>query len=175
MYPGYLYLILAASDSGVIGRNNRVPWRLRTDMERFKDLTMYHVVVMGKNTYESLPQKFRPLPERKNIILSSSMQPDMHSGIYVARTVEQALSIAEAHECQTWIIGGAKVYTDLLPYVSEVHLTQVHADVQGDTIFDISQFSSEDWLCVRESEIPQSEYDEHPSSYKVFRRVLHSI
>ena len=106
-------LIWAQSASGVIGRDNGIPWRLPEDQARFKELTMGHTVVMGRLTWESLPAKVRPLPERKNIVVTR--QAD-----YVAdgATVVTDLDEALADEDEVWVIGGAQIYVQALHWRS---------------------------------------------------------
>ena len=78
-----LTIIAAVSDKGVIGNKGKLPWNIPADRKRFRNLTRNHSVIMGRRTYESLEEKFRPLPERKNIVLSTTLKPQ--EGIYVAR------------------------------------------------------------------------------------------
>ncbi|MBY0440596.1 MAG: dihydrofolate reductase [Mycobacteriaceae bacterium] len=116
-------LIWAQSTSGVIGRDGGIPWRLPEDQTRFKHLTMGHVVVMGRRTWESLPAKVRPLPGRRNVILTR--QNRFHAvGADVINTIEQAVSGPE-----TWVIGGAEIYTLALPWADRCEVTEVDIDL----------------------------------------------
>ncbi|MET0758437.1 MAG: dihydrofolate reductase, partial [Mycobacterium sp.] len=97
-------LIWAQSTSGVIGRDGGIPWRLPEDQARFKELTLGHTVVMGRLTWESLPKKVRPLPGRRNVVLTR--QADyMADGAEVMTTLEDALT-----DDETWVIGGEQIY-----------------------------------------------------------------
>ncbi|MCE9515007.1 MAG: dihydrofolate reductase, partial [Mycobacterium sp.] len=102
-------LIWAQSTSGVIGRDGGIPWRLPEDLARFKELTMGHTVVMGRRTWESLPRSVRPLPGRRNIVITRD--PDYRAdGADVVTSIEAALA-----EPQTWVIGGSEIYHLALP------------------------------------------------------------
>ena len=102
-------LIWAQSPSGVIGRAGGIPWRLPEDLARFKELTMGHTVVMGRLTWESLPRKVRPLPGRRNVVLTR--QADyMAEGATVVRSLDEALT-----DDETWVIGGEQIYALALP------------------------------------------------------------
>lgn len=126
-----LGLIWAQSTSGVIGRENGIPWRLPEDQARFKELTMGHTVVMGRMTWESLPQKVRPLPGRRNVVVTR--QADyMAAGAQVVADLDQALSDDPA-----WVIGGAQIYTLALPLATQCEVTEVEIDLRrqdGDAI-----------------------------------------
>jgi dihydrofolate reductase len=120
---GPVGLIWAQSTSGVIGRANGIPWRLPEDQARFKELTMGHTVVMGRLTWDSLPAKVRPLPGRRNVVVTR--QAD-----YVAEgaTVVGSLDDALADE-QTWVIGGAQIYALALPLANRCEVTEVDVEL----------------------------------------------
>ena len=127
-----LTLIAAVARNGVIGRDNQLPWHLPEDLKRFKTLTLGHPVVMGRKTWESLPEKFRPLPGRRNIVVSRN--PDYRApGAVVVASVAAALAAAEAAE--VFVIGGAALYAEALPAARRLQLTEIDADIQGDAHF----------------------------------------
>ena len=112
-------LIWAQSTSGVIGRDGSIPWTLPEDLAHFKRLTMGHTVVMGRRTWESLPVRFRPLPGRRNIVVSRN--PDYRAeGTAVVDSIEAGLG-----EGQTWVIGGAQIYHLAMPLASRYEITEV--------------------------------------------------
>ena len=116
-------LIWAQSTSGVIGRNGGIPWRLPEDQARFKELTMGHTVVMGRLTWESLPAKLRPLPERRNVVVTR--QADyMADGADVVTTLDDALTSDES-----WVIGGEQIYALALPIATRCEVTEVEIDL----------------------------------------------
>lgn len=118
-----LGLIWAQSTSGVIGRDNGIPWRLPEDQARFKELTLGHTVVMGRLTWESLPAKVRPLPGRRNVVVTR--QADyVADGATVVADLDDALT-----DEQTWVIGGAQIYALALPLAARCDVTEVDADL----------------------------------------------
>lgn len=123
-------LVVAISENNVIGYGGKIPWRIPEDLKRFKELTLNHSVIMGRKTYESLPEKFRPLPQRQNIILTSKEITDQ--GIYLARSIEEALVLSKT---DPYIIGGEKVYKQFLPFANVLEITKVHRNYLGDTFF----------------------------------------
>lgn len=125
-----LSLLVAMSENRVIGRGGQLPWRLSADLRRFKSLTMGHPIVMGRKTFQSIG---RPLPGRTTIVVTR--QPGFQApGARVAHDLEQALEIA-ASDPETFIVGGAEIYGMTLPRADRLHLTLVHAYVDGDTYF----------------------------------------
>ena len=138
-------IIAAVAENGVIGNNNSIPWRIAEDMRRFKALTTAHPVIMGRKTYESFPPKFRPLPERKNIVLSSSFQST--DKIHIAGSIDEALKLAEGMD--PFIIGGSRVYGDFLPRATRMELTKVHGLYQGDAFFP--EVNWDEWQLLNES------------------------
>lgn len=128
-------LIVAAAENGVIGRAGALPWRLRADLKRFKALTMGRPILMGRKTYESIG---RPLPGRTNIILSRAATP-APPGCVLAQDLaaaRQAAARAPGGDAGLMVIGGAEIYRQCLPEAKRIHLTLVHANVEGDTVFD---------------------------------------
>ena len=125
-----LKLIYARSRNGVIGRDGQLPWHLPADLAHFKQTTLGQAVVMGRKTWDSLPERFRPLPGRTNIVITR--QTDWHApGALVAHSLEQAMSLCPAPG-PLWVIGGAEIYAQALPLASTVVVTEIDVEVQGD-------------------------------------------
>ncbi|HEY1092817.1 MAG TPA: dihydrofolate reductase [Burkholderiaceae bacterium] len=121
-----LVLIAAVARDGAIGRNNELLWRLPADMAHFKALTLGHPVIMGRKTWDSLPERFRPLPGRRNIVLSR--QASLHlGGAEVFATLAEARA-ACADATQAFVIGGAEIYALALPFATRLELTEIDAD-----------------------------------------------
>jgi len=121
-------LIWAQARGGVIGVDGALPWHLPEDMALFRRLTTGSTVVMGRRTWESLPERFRPLPGRTNVVLTSDPE-------WSADGASRAGSVAEVlgrHE-SLWVIGGGAVYTAFLPHADRLVVTEVALDVDGDT------------------------------------------
>ena len=125
-----LALMVAVAENGVIGRAGQLPWRLPADLRHFKAVTMGKPVLMGRRTWESIG---RALPGRRNVVISR--QPGFRAeGAEVYPDVDSALA-AVAAEPEVTVIGGAEIYRQLLPRAEVLHLTRVHAQVDGDTYF----------------------------------------
>jgi dihydrofolate reductase len=120
--------IAAMAENRVIGRGNRIPWHLPEDFKWFKQLTMGHVLVMGRRTFESIG---RPLPGRETIVLSRSQFA--HPGVRVISGLDQIDPAAEEREI--FICGGAEIYALALPLCSDLYLTLVKQSVEGDVFF----------------------------------------
>ena len=132
-------LVVAMADNGVIGANGALPWRIAEDMRRFKALTMGKPCVMGRRTWDSLPRK--PLPGRRNIVVTRDRLFSAEGAI-LAHSLEQALE--EAGQAQEiCVIGGAEIYREALPRADRIHLTEVHADVEGDA--KLASFDASAW------------------------------
>jgi dihydrofolate reductase len=128
-----LAVVAAVARNGVIGRDNAIPWRLPEDMEHFRELTTGHVVVMGRRTWESLPDRFRPLPGRRNVVVTRNPAWSAE-GADRAASLEDALRLV-ANEPRVFVVGGAQLYAAALPLASELYLTELDVDVEGDTFF----------------------------------------
>ena len=126
-------LVAAVARGGVIGSDGSIPWRLPEDMTRFRELTMGRPVVMGRRTWESLPETFRPLPGRGNVVVTRN--PDWSAqGADRVGSFEDALALL-AGEPLVFVIGGGEIYAAALPYADELLLTEIDAEVEGDTMF----------------------------------------
>ena len=136
-----LNLIAALGQNGVIGVDNRLPWRLSEDLKHFKALTLGHPVLMGRKTFESLG---RPLPGRRNIVITRNPECRLE-GAEIAHSLEQALALCEGAD-EVFFIGGADLYRQALPLVQRLYLTEVDASPPGDAFFP-----SFDRACWRES------------------------
>jgi dihydrofolate reductase len=126
---GVLALVWAQARGGVIGAEGRLPWHLPEDLRLFRELTTGSTVVMGRRTWESLPERFRPLPGRRNVVLTTDPS-------WAAEGAETAGGVAEvlARDAgDLWVIGGGRVYAAFLPHADRVVVTDVDTDVDGDT------------------------------------------
>ncbi|MBJ7383551.1 MAG: dihydrofolate reductase [Mycolicibacterium sp.] len=137
-------LIWAQSTSGVIGRDNGIPWRLPEDQARFKDVTMGHAVVMGRLTWESLPAKVRPLPGRRNVVVTR--QSDfVADGATVVGDLADALDPRYAADEETWVIGGAQIYALALPLATRCEVTEVDVDLPREDDDAVAPILDEQW------------------------------
>ncbi len=133
-------LIWAQSTSGIIGRACGIPWRLPEDQIRFKALTMGHTVVMGRRTWESLPAKFRPLPGRRNVVLTQQAGFTA-DGATVVRTLDEALT-----DPDTWVVGGEQIYTLAMARASRCEVTEVEIDLPRDDGDVVAPVLDETWV-----------------------------
>ncbi|MEJ3655996.1 dihydrofolate reductase [Actinomycetes bacterium KLBMP 9759] len=119
-------LVWAQSANGVIGRDGTLPWHIPEDMKRFRELTAGATVLMGRRTWESLPPRFRPLPGRRNLVLSRTPQ----EGVETFPDLDSALAAASG---DVWVIGGAAIYSAALPIADRIEVTEVRETFDGDT------------------------------------------
>ena len=130
-------LIVAVAENGVIGKDNDLIWDLPKDMRFFKETTLGHYVIMGRKNYESIPERFRPLPNRTNVVITR--QSDYQAeGCVVVNSLENALELAQHNgDDEPFIIGGGQIYKLALErnLVDKIYLTKVHYSFEGDTFF----------------------------------------
>ena len=155
--------VVAMADNGVIGRGNGLPWRLPDDLKRFKALTIGHTVLMGRRTYESIG---RPLPERRNLVLSHDPQWSA-PGCELVRSPDDALKAVG--DSRLFVIGGAQVFLACWPFVNRIELTEVHADLEGDT--RLRGFRRDEWTeTFREEHAADARHDQRFSFVTLERR-----
>ncbi len=154
----------------MFGREGGLPWRLRSDMALFKQLTLGKPVIMGRRTWDSLPKK--PLPGRTNLVLSrdGSFAP---AGALVCETLAEAVQIAreQAEEDgaeEVCVIGGAAVAEAALPKATRIYLTEVEGDPEGDVV--LPPFDETGWTEVRRERHPAGEGDDYPYTFRVLER-----
>lgn len=143
-------LVVALGKNNEIGANGTLLWHLPKDMKQFKEITMGHHVLMGRKTYESIPEKFRPLPGRVNIVLTSNQSFSAPNCIIV-HTLKQGIEIAQAAgEKELMVIGGGEIYKHTMPIVDILYLTKVaHSFPQADTFlpqWDEAEFEETEHL-----------------------------
>lgn len=161
-------LVVAIAEDGVIGREGGLPWRLSTDMKRFKALTTGHPIVMGRKTWESFP-KPGPLPGRTNIVVTRD-RGWRAEGAQVAHSLEAALEIAAAAPGgeDICVIGGGEVYGQAIGRADRLAVTHVEARVGGDTRFPAIDPAV--WHAVAEERVPAGERDEYPTRFVLYER-----
>ena len=129
-------LIWAQAHGRVIGKDGKMPWHLPEDLAHFKKTTLGHPVIMGRKTWDSLPPKFRPLPGRMNLVISSdaaTRENLSQIGASPAKNLLDALSICEqAQHEEVWVIGGAQIYAQALPLAHKLVVTEIDAEYAGD-------------------------------------------
>ncbi|HEX6734171.1 MAG TPA: dihydrofolate reductase [Azonexus sp.] len=148
-----IVLIAAVARNRVIGRDNRLLWNIPEDMAHFKALTAGHTVIMGRKTWESLPPRFRPLPGRRNIVVSRQAGYDAPGG-EVAGSLEGALALAAGTET-AFVIGGEQIYAQALPLARRLEITEVDLSPEGDAWFP--EIPAAEWQESARREAPRSE------------------
>lgn len=120
-------IIAAIGKNRELGKDNRLLWHIPEDMKRFKELTTDNVVIMGRKTYDSLPDKYKPLPKRVNIVVTRD-QSYLPEGAFVAHSMEEAIEKAREFRKEIFIIGGAQIYELGMKYADRLYLTLVDKD-----------------------------------------------
>jgi dihydrofolate reductase len=159
--PPRIALIYAQSRNGIIGNNGGLPWRLPSDLKRFKAVTMGKPIIMGRKTWDSLPRK--PLPGRPNIILTRQKDFKPEGAIVVA-TVEAALLAADGVD-EACVIGGAEIYNAFMPHADRIYLTEINLDVEGDT--KAPQLRIDKWEEVKREHYSASDGDDADFTLRV--------
>lgn len=156
-------IVAAIAKNRVIGKNNRLPWRLPRDMQHFREVTTGKPVIMGRKTFESIG---KALPGRKNIILTrdSNFRAE---GCVVVHSVEEALAAAEGTQ-EIMVIGGAEIYKAFLPRAERMYLTEIHADFEGDTYFP--EYDPDEWQEKERQDFPADTENPYQYSFVVFER-----
>ncbi|HEY0331921.1 MAG TPA: dihydrofolate reductase [Rhodopseudomonas sp.] len=185
--PSISFVVARSWPSHIIGCDNKLPWHLRSDLQRFRKITLGHVVLMGRNTFDSIG---RPLPGRVNIILSKRPANDQESNIWNrsdtsliwSRSREDAMYLADilslaAGLKEFFVIGGEQMYELFAELGNRIHLTEVFTQLPreaGDSHFD-QEFDGRKWRATQEEEIPAGPNDEYPSRYTIYDRRIKTV
>ena len=161
-------LIAALTKNRVIGKNNDLPWHLPDDMKYFMQTTKGHHVIMGRKNYESIPEKFRPLPNRTNIVVTRQKNFSAPNCI-VVNSIEEGLQIAKANqEKETFIIGGAEIYNQGFSQANKLYLTEIQTSLEGDTYFP--EFNKNQWKEISRTHHLADERHKFAFDFVVFER-----
>lgn len=159
-------LVVAVAENGVIGRDGGMPWRLSTDMQRFKATTMGKPVIMGRKTWESFPK--RPLPGRHNIIVTRDRSYQAEGATTVA-SLEAGLELARGEgAAEACIIGGGEIYAAAISLADRLDVTHILAEIDGDTRFP--PIDPAIWQMVSGEDYPTGEKDTHATRHAVYQR-----
>lgn len=158
-------IIVAIAENRAIGKDNRLLWHLSDDLKRFKKLTTGHTMIMGRNTFLSLPNG--ALPMRRHIVISD-IPGESFDGCEMARSIEEAVDLAGTKE-ECFVIGGGMVYKQFLPVAGKLYLTQVHESIEdADTFFPEIDFSQ--WKALVSEEVEAGERNQYAHTYTEFIR-----
>ena len=158
-------IIAAVADNYAIGKSNNLPWHLPADLKHFRQLTTGHAVVMGKRTFESLPKG--PLPNRKNIVLTSIMSEGVNKGYFEADSLEDAVFLCE-HEERVFIIGGATVYRQCIDKVDSMYITWVHDTFTADTFFP--EINLDEWTEISHEDFEADSLNPYAYTFSIYER-----
>ncbi len=169
-------IIAAVAKNGVIGAVNRIPWKVRSDMLRFKELTTYRPLVVGHETYKSLPNI---LPKRAIVIYSRRERPRViHIGvnrIFATNDLDEIIpfirqEMPQVDTSEFMIGGGAGIYAEFEHKADRMYLTEIDCEPEGDTFFP--KYDMSKWTCTRELPIEKQDRDEYASTFRIYERSL---
>lgn len=179
--PSISYVVARSVPGNVIGNQNKLPWHLRTDLQRFKKITLGHPIIMGRKTYLSIG---RPLPGRVNIVLSRTGENAIENSFWHkaetttlwAGNLPSALYFADVisisrNQKEFFVIGGAEMYSMFIKLFNKIHLTEVLTDkrLEGDATFPF-RIDRRQWETIEDHEYPVTPHDEYRSRYRVLER-----
>jgi dihydrofolate reductase len=156
--------IVATDQNFLIGKDNSMPWHLPADLRHFKQITTGHTIIMGRKTFESLPNG--ALPNRRNIVLSRNTKLQLKDA-EVFSNPEMLLESLE-NESEVFIIGGANIYETLFPVVSKLYLTRIHHSFEGDTYFPTIDFLQ--WNLLSKEDFLADEKNNWSYSFEIYLR-----
>jgi dihydrofolate reductase len=159
-----LSIIVAADSKNGIGIQNTLPWHLSDDLKRFRAITTGHTIIMGRNTWFSLPK--RPLPDRRSVVLTPD--PLGEKGATEIGALEDVFDICK-NDSENFIIGGESMYRQFLPFVSKIYLTRVSGNFDTDTFFP--ELSSQEWQLIEESDLLTDSKSDIEYKYLILSRI----
>lgn len=164
-------LIAAVAKNGVIGKDNDLAWSLPDDMKYFVEKTKGRHVIMGRKNWESIPHKFRPLPNRPNLILTRKQNfKTEHANVFVFHEILNSINFAlENGETELFIIGGSQIYELGMKFTERMYITEVNGSPRGDTYFP--KFSEKDWREVSRIHHDSDEKHEYSFDFVVYDRI----
>ena len=161
-------LIVAVSENMVIGKDNKLAWHLPDDMNYFSNMTKGHSIIMGRKNWESIPKKYRPLPERKNIVVTRNNKFE-DKGAIIVNSIEKAVEKARRFdEEEIFIIGGGEIYKLGFAYVDKLYITKIYANIDGNTYFP--KWNKENWKEISRISHPKDEKHEFDFDYVIYKK-----
>ena len=161
-------LIVAVTKNMVIGKDNKLTWHLPDDMNYFSNMTKGHSIIMGRKNWESIPEKYRPLPGRKNIVVTRNKE-FQDNGATVVNSIEKAIEVSRASEDEEiFIIGGGEIYKLGFKYIDKLYITEIYAEVDGNTYFP--EWNKKDWKEISRISHPSDEKHEYSFDYVIYMK-----
>lgn len=157
-------IVVALSRNGIIGRQNRLPWKLSSDLQRFKQMTWGHCLLMGRKTFQSIG---KALPGRQTIVLSRSLKKLASPGVSIAAHLSQVAELAEPNR-KIMVVGGAEVFREAIPFCHTMWITRVLANIEGDTYFP--KIDWDEWQLLSSTYHAAGPKDDWPTEFEVWCR-----
>lgn len=157
-------IIVAVAENNAIGLNNKLLWHISDDLKRFRKITMGKTIIMGRKTFESLPNG--PLPGRKNVVISDWLG-EKFENCEMAYSIEEALSRIDDHE-EAFVIGGGMVYKQFIPHARKIFFTRVHNSFVADTFFP--EINYDEWNEIHRERFPAGEGNDYAHSFIIYER-----
>ncbi|WP_337045094.1 dihydrofolate reductase [Emticicia sp. 17c] len=151
-------IIVAVAENGAIGKDNQLLWRLSADLKQFKALTTGHAIIMGRKTFDSIG---KPLPNRTNIVVSRQKSVSADEAVLVASSLQEAIKLAYQVKAddEVFIIGGGNIYEQALELTDKIYLTEVKANIEGDTFFP--KLKADEWKEVARQAYEKDEKNDY--------------
>jgi dihydrofolate reductase len=164
-----LSIIAAAAENNVIGKDNALIWNLPADMKFFKETTKGSPVITGRKNYESIPQKYRPLPDRTNIVITRQLGYKA-PGAVVVGSIDEGLKYVRQNFAnqEVFIIGGAEIYRQTISVCDKIYLTRIHHSFEGDAFFP--ELALNDWKLTEEKDHSADEKNKYPFTFQIWER-----
>lgn len=160
-------IVVAVSQNQVIGSQGTLPWRLSSDLKKFKKITSGHTIIMGRKTYESIG---RPLPNRTNILITRNPIYQAE-GCYVVHSLEESLNLAQNQQAsEVFIIGGGEIYQQALPQVDKIYLSRVNTQLEGDTFFP--PLDTQEWKTIHQEAFLADDKNEYDFNFIELERIF---
>ncbi|MFN4233911.1 MAG: dihydrofolate reductase [Bacteroidia bacterium] len=162
-------IIVAVAENNAIGKNNQLLWHLPADMKIFKEKTTGHCVITGRKNYESIPEKYRPLPNRTNIVITRQENYSA-PGAIVVKSLQEAIEKAKATgDNEIFIIGGGEIYAQAIPLADKVYLTKVHETFEADTFFP--KLNMNEWQIISSMYFNADGKNKHSFTFFELKRI----
>ncbi len=159
-----LSIIVAISENNAIGKDNQLLWHLPADLKHFKEITTGNTIIMGRKTYESIG---KPLPNRRSIVITRNTALKIE-GVEVVNSLQEAISMCKLDE-KVFIIGGAEIYNQAMPFASTIYLTKVHQDYEADTFFP--EINPSKWKEIDPITYPEDEKNNVAYTFSTLKRI----
>ncbi|MBL0330520.1 MAG: dihydrofolate reductase [Bacteroidetes bacterium] len=161
-------IIVAVANNNVIGKDNSLIWHLPADMKFFKEKTSGHCIITGRKNYESIPEKFRPLPNRTNIVITR--QKNYLAPGYRGDSIEQAIEKAlVTGDSEIFIIGGAEIYKQCMHLANRIYLTQIHHTFEGDAFFP--ELNVNEWKETAKTEGSVDDKNKYAHTFHTYEKI----